>query len=96
MSNPWVEHVRKFAKENGITYMCAISEASKTYKKSKDEPTRKKSETIKQITKETPEQDKRYNLPPLISKREKELNEMKKAELIALLPAKMKNLKKNN
>ena len=33
MSNQWVEHVRKFAKANNITYMCAITEASKTYKK---------------------------------------------------------------
>ncbi len=36
MSNPWVEHVRKYAKENNISYMCAITEASKTYKKAKD------------------------------------------------------------
>ena len=33
MSNQWVEHVRKYAKANDITYMCAITEASKTYKK---------------------------------------------------------------
>ena len=37
MSNRWVEHVRKFAKDNNITYMCAISEASKTYNKTKDD-----------------------------------------------------------
>jgi hypothetical protein len=33
MSNPWVEHVRKYAKANNMTYMCVITEASKTYKK---------------------------------------------------------------
>ena len=33
MTNPWVEHVRQFAKANSMTYMCAITEASKTYKK---------------------------------------------------------------
>ena len=33
MTNPWVEHVRQFAKANKMTYMCAITEASKTYKK---------------------------------------------------------------
>ena len=33
MSNQWVEHVRKYAKANNITYMFAITEASKTYKK---------------------------------------------------------------
>jgi FKBP-type peptidyl-prolyl cis-trans isomerase len=37
MSNRWVEHVRKFAKDNNMTYMCAITEASKTYKKTKDD-----------------------------------------------------------
>ena len=37
MSNQWVEHVRKYAKANNITYMCAITEASKTYKKPKNE-----------------------------------------------------------
>ena len=38
MSNPWVEHVRKYAKDNNITYMCAITEASKTYKKTQPKP----------------------------------------------------------
>jgi len=37
MSNQWVEHVRKYAKANNITYMCAITEASKTYKKPNNE-----------------------------------------------------------
>jgi len=38
MSNPWVEHVKKYAKDNNITYMCAITEASKTYKKTQPKP----------------------------------------------------------
>ena len=38
MGNRWHEWVRKYAKENNISYMCAISEAKKTYiKESKDE-----------------------------------------------------------
>ena len=37
MSNQWVEHVRKYAKANNIIYMCSITEASKTYKKSKND-----------------------------------------------------------
>jgi hypothetical protein len=32
-NNPWVEHVRKVAKDEGISYMCAISKASETYDK---------------------------------------------------------------
>lgn len=31
MVNPWVEHVRKYAKDNNISYGCAISEAKATY-----------------------------------------------------------------
>ena len=35
----WVTHVRKYAKDNNISYMCAISDASKTYKpKAKSPP----------------------------------------------------------
>ena len=33
MVNLWVEHVRKYAKDNNMTYGCAISYASKTYTK---------------------------------------------------------------
>jgi len=32
-TNKWVEHVRAYAKSKNISYACAISEASKTYKK---------------------------------------------------------------
>jgi hypothetical protein len=32
-NNPWIEHVRKVAKDEGISYMCAISKASETYDK---------------------------------------------------------------
>ena len=54
MSNPWVEHVKKYAKDNNITYMCAITEASKTYKKTKATPKM----TTKAIPKE--QDDKKY------------------------------------
>ena len=33
MVNPWVEHVKKYAKYKKISYGCAISKASKTYTK---------------------------------------------------------------
>ena len=36
MSNPWITHVRKYAKDNGVTYACAIPDASKTYTKKQD------------------------------------------------------------
>ena len=53
MSNPWIEHVRKYAKDNNITYMCAITEASKTYKKTKATPKM----TTKAIPKVVEEED---------------------------------------
>ena len=54
MSNPWVEHVKKYAKDNNITYMCAITEASKTYKKTKATPKMTTKATPKMTTKATP------------------------------------------
>ena len=30
-NNPWIEHVKRYAKENNMPYGCAISYASKTY-----------------------------------------------------------------
>ena len=35
MSNHWIEHVKKYAKENGMNYNQALKEASSTYKNSK-------------------------------------------------------------
>ena len=55
MSNRWVEHVRKFAKDNNMTYMCAITEASKTYKKTKDDELKS---TPKKTTKAIPKEKK--------------------------------------
>ena len=59
MSNRWVDHVRKFAKDNIMTYMCAITEASKTYKKTKDDELKS---TPKKTTKAIPKEqdDKKY------------------------------------
>ncbi len=45
-NNPWIEHVKKYAKDNNIAYGCAISMAKDTYVK-KDKPA---SITVKQIT----------------------------------------------
>ena len=33
MPSKWVNHVKAYAKKHNVTYMCAISDASKTYKK---------------------------------------------------------------
>jgi hypothetical protein len=41
MSNPWIKHVKKYALDNNMSYACALSEASKTYKKKGLKPTLK-------------------------------------------------------
>lgn len=43
MANAWIEHVRKFARENNKTYGCALSDpaAKASYKKSPKKPTQK-------------------------------------------------------
>jgi hypothetical protein len=33
MSSRWVQHVKAYAKKHNVSYMCAVSDASKTYKK---------------------------------------------------------------
>ena len=31
--NPWVEHVKRYAKENNLSYMCAVEKARESYQK---------------------------------------------------------------
>ena len=53
MPNPWVEHVRAYAKKNNISYMCAIGKASATYQKKKRVKKEKvKKEKVKKVKKE--------------------------------------------
>ena len=46
-SDPWVDHVRAFAKQHNLTYMCAAStpECSKSYKKKQNAKTKTKAIT---------------------------------------------------
>ena len=50
MPNVWVEFVRAYAKENNLSYGCAISEASPAYRKMKQEAKTPKAPTKKRIT----------------------------------------------
>lgn len=50
MVNKWIEHVKKYAKDNNVTYACAISEAKKTYVKvDKELEKKKRSEVNKKL-----------------------------------------------
>ena len=50
MPNAWVEFVRQYARENNLSYGCAISEASPAYRKMKQEAKLPKTPTKKRIT----------------------------------------------
>lgn len=49
MANPWVQFVRKYAKEKKKSYGCAISEAGPAYRKMKDDNKQKIDENNKEI-----------------------------------------------
>ena len=53
MPNPWIEHVRKYAKDNNLTYACAITHAKSTYTK-KDGTKSTASNQLPQPNPETP------------------------------------------
>jgi hypothetical protein len=42
--NPWIQHVKRYAKEHNVSYMCAISDAKKTYKKTEPKKVAKKTD----------------------------------------------------
>jgi len=85
-NNPWVQHVKKTAAELGVTYACAITEASKTYvkqdkdaaKKARKEAEAKKTKTNRTLNavnfiKEYKKADKEDM--PLLTTKYKRLNE---------------------
>jgi hypothetical protein len=50
--NRWIEHVRKYAKDNNISYGCAVSEAKSSYVKAP------RASTAKARASKTPKTDK--------------------------------------
>jgi len=50
MGNPWVEFVRQYAKDNNLSYDCAISEAGPAYRAMKQGTQTLKAPTKKRIT----------------------------------------------
>ena len=63
-TNPWILHVKKYAKDNNISYGCAISEAKKSYvrpegsKPRKSKPKKQVEEKLKEKLKEKLEEIK--------------------------------------
>jgi hypothetical protein len=51
MPNAWVEHVKKYAKDNNISYGCAISKAKDTYVKKEKPKAKPKAKPKKQLQK---------------------------------------------
>ena len=81
MSNAWVEHVRQYAKDNNLTYACAIPYAKATYTKKdgtkstpskslpapKPEPKAKPKATPKPEPKATPKPEPKSTPKPAVS-----------------------------
>ena len=72
MPNAWVEFVRQYAKENNLSYGCAISEASPAYRKMKQEAKTPKVPTKKRITIKKTKNDVENALNTLEKMKEKE------------------------
>jgi hypothetical protein len=77
MPNAWIEHVRKYAKDNNISYGCAVSEARASYVKPDKPPTknykrkvtpedREKSKQVKQNILDRIEAKKPKNPEPIV------------------------------
>ena len=66
MPNPWIEFVKKYAKENNMSYACAIVPAAKIYQK------KPKLSKIEEIRKYYP--DQLQHLIKLLSKYDKDDN----------------------
>jgi len=87
MVNQWVQFVKEYARENNISYGCAISEAGQAYRKMKQGGNSKRErvemDDMSMEDNDTPE--KIISLPPLQSKREESLTGYKKEELSKIL-----------
>ena len=87
MVNQWVQFVKEYARENNISYGCAISEAGQAYRKMKQGGNSKRErvemDDMSMEDNDTPE--KIISLPPLQSKREESLYGYKKDELSKIL-----------
>ena len=87
MPNPWVDFVRAYAKDNNISYGCAISEAGVAYRSMKKggNPKQEKEERGMMIGEDFDARNiakkKKISLPPLQSEREISLYSFKKDDL---------------
>jgi len=59
MPNAWVEFVRQYAKENNLSYGCAISEAGPEYRKMKGMNTKPKEKTKSKINVQKQEKEEK-------------------------------------
>jgi len=87
MVNQWVQFVKEYARENNISYGCAISEAGQAYRKMKqgENSKRERVEMDDMAMEDFDAPEKKVSLPPLQSKREESLYGYKKDELSKIL-----------
>ena len=82
MPNAWVEFVRQYAKENNLSYGCAISEASPAYRKMKQEAKLPKTPTKKRITIKKTKNNVENALNTLEKMKEKEDNLLEQSDFL--------------
>tara|TARA_R110002126_G_scaffold230314_1_gene375108 strand:- start:5260 stop:5616 length:357 start_codon:yes stop_codon:yes gene_type:complete len=75
MPNPWIEHIKKFAKANNTTFGCALSnpKCKETYKKPSQTQTKQptfKQPTFKEIAENRKKADKQAKAGSAVSRRE--------------------------
>jgi len=87
MVNQWVQFVRQYAKDDNISYGCAISEAGQAYRKMKQggNSKRERVEMDDMAMEDFDAPEKKVSLPPLRSEREEALYGYKKKELSEIL-----------
>ena len=82
MPNAWVEFVRQYARENNLSYGCAISEASPAYRKMKQEAKLPKTPTKKRITIKKTKNNVENALNTLEKMKEKEDNLLEQSDFL--------------
>ena len=76
MVNAWVEYVRQYAKEHGVTYACATPDAAKTY--TKKSVTSKPSKPVEQLKPVQIPQQIKESKPPNQTDRDEQIKKLQR------------------
>lgn len=91
MTNPWIEHVKAYARDHNISYACAITEAIASYDKNIGIEAKNVKERNRSLRKEE-QIGRRINR--ILDKRDTFIGKVKKAREEGLPPKEIKKLEK--